>query len=410
VRNLKEYSDWLNIKLMETVIYYDTNYWDADSCMIQYADDSCETRITIEGTDRQMNWAYVYLYLALKNQGTEQGIFYLNKYEQIVCLYRTILKEKKFSNKIPYYLWPESGWSTYQSGKYEDISHAGATIDLVQFSFENKDFIQRFSQNRCENITYFTEADLWKFANTFTYNIYDSPLKYHNSIDGSCYFWKYPKNCEDFDYSIPYGLNRWISLSENGIHPQLSDADVYYYAVTDYYNSYLYRPEQFFYGSLGANMLGIANAEKYLKQMKPLGITPIDSLYLKIPPITPSNGSLENLKDDEFAILFHKEGLYSKEFKLKVVPNNKSGYHSKATINFTNVGYQLIQIPLDQNETKWVESHKPKSKTRFATSSFTAQLDKDSSARYIKTMENIISIYNIDSVLISSYELEKGNY
>jgi hypothetical protein len=70
----------------------------------------------------------------------------------------------------------------------------------------------------------------------------------------------------------------------------------------------------------------------------------------------------------------------------------------------------LIQIPLDQNETKWVESHKPKSKTRFATSSFTAQLDKDSSARYIKTMENIISIYNIDSVLISSYELEKGNY
>jgi hypothetical protein len=410
VRNLKEYSYWLNIKLMETVIYYDTNYWDADSCMIQYADDSCETRVNIEGTDRQMNWAYVYLYLALKNQGTERGIYYLNKYEQIVCMYRTILKEKKLYNKIPYYLWPESGWSPYQSGKNEDISHAGATIDLVQFSYDNKDFIQRYSQNNCDQPTYFTETDLWKFANTFTYNIYDSPLKYHNSIDGSCYFWKYPKNCEDYDYSIPYGVNRWVSLSKNGIHPKLTDADVYYYAVTDYYTSYLFAPEKFYTGSMGANLLGIANTEKYIKQMKPIGMIPIDSIFLKFPPIPPVHGSLENLNDGEFSVLFHKEPIFSKEIKFKVVPNTKIGYHNKININFTNVGYQLIPIPLNEQETKWVETHQPNTKSRFATSTFTAHLENDSTFKLIKTIENTIFIYNIDSSLLYKLELEKGNY
>jgi hypothetical protein len=410
VRNLKEYSDWLFTKVMETVVYYDTYYWNTDSCMIQFADDSCESRYNIEGTDRQMNWAYAYLYLALKFQGSEQGVFYLNKYEQIVCLYRTVLKEKKFQFKTPYYLWPESGWATYQNGKYEDISHAGATIDLAQFSYENREFIQQYSQKQCDQLTYFTAEDLWKFANTFIYNIYDSPLKYHNSIDGSCYFWRYPKDCEEFDYLLGYGVSRWLSLSKNTIHPQLSDAQFFYYSISDYYTSYLYRPFKFYDGSLGSNLLGISIADKYKKQMYPMAMNPLDSMNIKIPPISPIHGVLNQLENNEFSILFFKEGIYAKEYKFKVIPNTKYQNGKFQTIDFSNIGFQIKNIPLSSQENKWIEEHCPKTKSRFTTSSFVAKLDQDSLLKYIKTIENKISIYDIYDSLKYEFEFGKGDY
>lgn len=410
IRSLDEYSNWLNEMIMPTIEYYDQYYWNKDSCMIQFADDSCETRYNIEGTDRQMNWAYVYLYLAMKDPETEKGVFYLNKYEKIVCNYRSILKEYKYQNRINYYLWPESGWSNAQNGNYEDISHAGAAIDLVQFSYENKDFIQQHSQNRCSYPTYFTSDDLNKFANTFTFNIYDSPLKYHNAIDGTCYFWRYPKNCEKNDFMLDYGISRWISLSKNSIHHQLTDAQVYYYMTSDFYTSYLYRPSKFLEGSLGTNLIGIANAQKYIKQFRPVAMIPLDSLKIKIPPITPVKGVLKNLKENQFSMLFYQEGLYSKEFKFEVVPNSKKLNYKDQTLNFTNIGFELQLIPLSNEEIQLVENNIKNGQVYRKNQPFQSNFINDSTHLYINTIGNTILIKDINDSILNVQELSGFDY
>lgn len=409
IRSLGEYSNWLNDMITPTIEYYDQLYWDQDSCMIQFADDHCETRYNIEGTDRQMNWAYVYLYLALKDPGTEKSVFYLNKYEQIVCMFRSILEEKKYQNRINYYLWRESGWSQSQNGKYEDISHGGAAIDLIQFSYENKDFIQQYSQNKCSYPTYFSNEDLNKFANTFTYNIYDSPLKYHNAIDGSCYFWRYPKNCENYDFSLDYGVSRWLSLSKNGIHSQLADAQVYYYMIADFYTSYLYRPSKFFEGSMGSNLLGLANARQYCKQFKPVAMIPLDSLYIKVPPILPKTGILEHLEENQFSMLFSQERIYSKEFKFEVIPNSKTYTFKEQSINFSTIGFEIKSIILTSEDNKALESYSKKGKN-VTNSSIQAHLTDDSTIVFINAIENILSIYNINDSILFRRILNSKNY
>lgn len=406
IRSLDEYSNWLNEMITPTIEYYDQYYWDQDSCMIQFADDSCETRYNIEGTDRQMNWAYVYLYIAMSDPGTEKGIFYLDKYEQIVCLYRSILKEKKYQNKINYYLWPESGWSTYQNGNYEDISHAGAAIDLIQFSYENKDFIQQHSQNRCTYPTYFSSEDLKKFANTFTYYVYDSPLKYHNAIDGSCYFWRYPKNCENYDFLLDYGVSRWLSLSKNSIHQQLSDAQSYYYMIADYYTSYLYRPIKFLDGSLGTNLIGLSNAHQYIKQFKPVAMIPLDSMNIKIPPIAPVKGILKNTTENQFSILFNQEGFYKKEIKFEVIPNTKTLSFKDQWINFSNIGFEIKQIPLTPEELLTVESTAKNERNNQNTYRLQAHLFNDSTSVFINTMGNKIFIKDINDTLLFTHEVD----
>lgn len=409
IRSLEEYSNWLNEMITPTIEYYDQFYWDQDSCMIQFADDSCETRYNIEGTDRQMNWAYVYLYLAMKNPGTEKSAFYLSKYEQIVCKFRTVLVEKKYQNRSNYYLWPESGWSNAQNGNYEDISHAGATIDLVQFSYENKDFIQQHSQNKCSNLTYFSSEDLNKFANTFTFNIYDSPLKYHNSINGSCYFWRYPKNCENYDFMLDYGVSRWISLSKNSIHTQLTDAQVYYYMTADFYTSYLYRPSKFLEGSLGTNLIGLSNAHQYIKQFKPVAMIPMDSLKLKIPPISPVKGVLENLKENQFSILFNQDGLYTKELKFEVIQNTKKTNFKDQIINFSNIGFEIIPISLTQEEIDLVNANAKKTKN-LQNKSIYSHLSEDSTTLFINLIGNKLSIYDVNNTILYTKELIGNDY
>ena len=406
IRSLNEYAEWLNTHLMTTVHYYDQHYWDTDSCMIQYADDSCETKYNIEGTDRQMNWAYLFLYLAMKDPGSDNGAFYLKKYEQIVCMYRTILKEKISVGKNIYYLWTESGWATFQNGKYEDISHAGATIDLAQFSNQNKDFIQQYSQNICSYPTFFSNEDLRRFVNTFTTNIYDSPLKYHNAIDGSCYFWRYPKNCDEYDYYLDYGVSRWLSLSKNAIHNQLTDAQSYYYMISDFYTSYLYRPSKFFDGSMGLNLIGIANAHKHLKQFAPIAMVPLDSLKIKIPPIAPSKGLLSPLNNNQFSILFNYDGIFFKEIKFELNPNTQKGSLNSHTINLENVGFELKEIPLTLEEIKFVEQNKPTGKTQKIKTVFNTHIMGDTTTQYIETMENSISIYSVNNELIYSKQLD----
>jgi len=410
IRSLGEYSNWLNEMIIPTIDYYDRLYWDQDSCMIQFADDQCETRYNIEGTDRQMNWAYVYLYLALKDPGTEKSAFYLNKYEQIVCMFRSVLEEKKYQNRINYYLWPESGWSNAQNGNYEDISHAGAAIDLIQFSYENKDFIQQYSQNRCSSQTYFTAEDLKKFANTFTYYIYDSPLKYHNAIDGSCYFWRYPKNCENYDFLLNYGVSRWLSLSKNSIHNQLSDAQVYYNMIADFYTSYLYRPTQFLEGSLGTNLMGLTNAHQYIKQFRPVAMMPLDSLKIKVPPISPTKGVLKNLQDNQFSILFSQDGLYSKEFKFEVIPNSKKAIFKDQNLNFANIGFDIIQIPLTSKEVETLELNTKNGKNKPSNSTFPVHLSNDTTFELINIIENKILIKDINDTLLFTQELEGNDY
>jgi len=388
IRNLYEYSVWLDFKMMETVEYYDKFYWHKDSCMIQYADDNCETRYNIEGTDRQMNWGYLYLYLALKNGGTEKGAFYLNKYEQIICLYKSILQEKRTRSKISYYMWPESGWATYQNGKYEDISHAGASIDLVQFSYIHKNFIQQYSQNRCATTTFFSELDLQKFANTFTNNIYHSPLKFHNAIDGSCYFWRYPKDCENYDFLLDYGVARWLSLSKKMVHPQLTDAQSYYYMISDYYTSYLYKPDKFFTGSMGTNLVGLANASKYKHQFSPVGMIELDSLNIDLQYTTIYNGHLKSLNENQFSLIFFQDKINNQEIKFEIRPNSLSKKHSNQQVNFKNIGFEIKESPLTLDEIEYLTLNKPYIKLKNPKLNFYGYFFGDTTLQRIEIQDN----------------------
>lgn len=413
VRNLYEYSQWLEKRMMETVEYYDRYYWHKDSCMLQYADDICETRYNIEGTDRQMNWGYLFLYLALKNAGTETGAFYLRKYESIICLYKTILEEKKTRSKSSYYLWPESGWATSQNRKYEDISHAGAAIDLIQFSNTHKDFIQQYSQNRCATTTFFADGDLLKFANTFTLNIYNSPLRYHNAIDGSCYFWKYPKNCEDYDYLLDYGVARWLSLSRKEIHPQLSDAQSYFYKIADYYTSYLFRPIEFFTGSMGTNLLGLANASQFKPHFTPVGMVPLDSLKINIEGVAVMKGTIEKLTKNQFSILFFQDKINAQEFKFEIQENKTLTQRNNKIINFANIGFQIKKIPLTQEEKSFVSDNRPTSKVKYPKMDFQGAIFGDTTLQKMEITDNKITIKPANSSSNQySYEyiLPAGSY
>lgn len=413
IRNLYEYSLWLENKMMETVTYYDQHYWHKDSCMIQYADDSCETRYNIEGTDRQMNWAYLYLYLALKNGGTEEGAFYLNKYESIVCLYKTILEEKRTRSKKSYYLWPESGWATYQNGKYEDISHAGASIDLIQFSHLHSDFIQQYSQNKCPTSTFFSDIDLQKFSTTFSHNIYNAPLRYHNAIDGSCYFWRYPKDCEEYDFLLDYGIARWLSLSKKEIHPQLTDAQSFYYMISDYYTSYLFRPDEFFTGSMGTNLVGLANASKYKHQFSPVGMISLDSLGIPIQDVAILNGTLNTLKEHQFSILFYQDKSNNQEIKFEIQPNRISTSLRDQIINLANIGFEINNVPFSLSEKEFVAQNKPSVKPKNPKSIFNGNIYGDSTLQIVETQENVILIKNSqqqNSTLEYTFTLPPSSY
>ena len=413
IRNLYEYSLWLEKKMMETVTYYDQHYWHKDSCMIQYADDSCETRYNIEGTDRQMNWGYLYLYLALKNGGTEKGAYYLNKYESIVCLYKTILEEKRTRSKKSYYLWPESGWATYQNGKYEDISHAGASIDLIQFSHIHKNFIQQYSQNRCPTTTFFSEIELQKFANTFTNIIYNSPLRFHNAIDGSCYFWKYPKDCEAYDFFLDYGVARWLSLSKKIVHPHLSDAQSYYFMISDYYTSYLFKPEKFFTGSLGTNMLGLANASQFKHPFAPVGMIELDSLNIDIQYTSIFNGNLKALKENQFSIIFFQDKINNQEVKFEIRPNTLTKTINEQPVNFKNIGFEIKESPLTLDEIEYITLNKPYIKFKNPKSNFFGNFYGDSTLQKIEIQDNTIHLKStIQSEIESdfSFTLPPSNY
>ena len=413
IRNLYEYSGWLEKQMMQTVNYYDQYYWHQDSCMIQYADDPCEPRYNIEGTDRQMNWGYLYLYLALKNGGNEIGVNYLHKYESIVCLYKTILEERRTRSEKSYYLWPESGWATYQNKKYEDISHAGAAIDLIQFSNIHKDFIQQYSQNNCITPTFFSDLEVQKFANTFILNVYNSPLRYHNAIDGSCYFWKYPKDCEAYDFMIEYGVARWLSLSRKEIHPQLTDAQTFYYMIADYYTSYLFRPTQFFAGSMGANLLGLANASQFKPHFSPIGMVSLDSLNLNIQNAAVLKGSLQNLADNQFSIKFYQDKFNTQEIKFEIQVNKTYLQKDDRIVNFSNIGFQISMIPLTLDEKRYVRLNTPNFKIKKPKLDFEGNIFGDSTIQKLEITDNIIILNSdLDTAFQNSYSdtLPLGNY
>lgn len=413
IRNLYEYSIWIEDKMMETVEYYDKYYWHKDSCMLQYADDSCESRYNIEGTDRQMNWGYLYLYLALKNGGTEKGAFYLNKYESIVCLFRSILEEKRTRSRTSYYLWPESGWATYQNGKFEDISHAGAAIDLIQFSHTHKNFIQQYSQNRCATSTFFSDLDLQKFANTFSNNIYNSPLQFHNSIDGSCYFWKYPIECESYDFLLDYGVARWLSLAKKEIHPQLTDAQSYYYMISDFYTSFLYKPDKFFTGSMGINLLGLSNASQYNHKFISVGMVALDSLNIDIQHTTILNGNLKALNENQFSLIFFQDKINNQEVKFEIRPNSLSRTINNQWVNFKNIGFEIIESPLKMDEVEYIALNKPFIKIKNQKTSFYGYFFGDTTLQRIEIQDNIIYIKsNIQSDHLYDfiYTLPPSNY
>lgn len=413
IRNLYEYSLWLDDKMMETVEYYDKFYWHKDSCMIQYADDSCESRYNIEGTDRQMNWGYLYLYLALKNGGTEEGAFYLNKYESIVCLFKTILEEKRSRSKNSYYLWPESGWATYQNGKYEDISHAGAAIDLIQFSHTHKDFIQQYSQNKCATSTFFSDIDLQKFATTFSNNIYNSPLQFHNAIDGSCYFWKYPTDCETYDFFLDYGVSRWLSLAKKEIHPQLTESQSYYYMIADYYTSFLFRPDKFFAGSMGTNLIGLANASQYKHHFSPVGMIALDSLNIDIQYTTILNGNLKALNENQFSLIFFQDKINNQEIKFEIRPNTLLSSISDEIVNFKNIGFEIKESPLSLDEIEYINLNKPYIKLKNPKLNFYGYFFGDTVVQRLEIQENTIFIKsNIqsDHLYDFTFTLPPSNY
>lgn len=413
ITHFTDYADWLEEKVMKTVRYYDQYYWNKDSCMIQYADDHCTQRYVIEGTDRQMNWGYVFLYLAMINPGTEQSAFYLDKYESIICRFKSRLSEQNGRSQTSYYLWPELGWTQSQNGKVEDISHGAASIDLIQFSYDHRQFIQENSKNRCTTTTYFSKQEALKFANTFSYSIYHSPLHYHNAIDGSCYFWKYPKDCSEKDFTLEYGLARWLGLSKIEIHNSLSDAQLFYSRIADYYTSYLFRPRKMFHGTVGTNMLGLATASTYKHHFSPLGATSLDSLSIPIFSNRVLSGVLNHNKRGQFSVLFQDETGQYNEYRFELTPTRASVPHRIRRIRFDGIGYSLKNIPLSAQEkqkvTEIVRNNKPNHGNRIFEGRFVGTKNKQQlriQGRKL-TLTDSISSQKVNSY---SQALPRGSY
>jgi hypothetical protein len=172
---------------------------------------------------------------------------------------------------------------------------------------------------------YFTDEDMSKLANTCIYKVYNTPLKYHNAINGTCQFYQFP-DCEknNMDYLLQYGVGRWLQLASATDPLRPSSLNISYHIIADFFTLFNENPALAFSnrnfednqqvktngGSVGNTILGMALAATNQKVFKFLG-----------------RNSAADIEKNRY---------------WKILTNNASAtIPGRNTVNYTHVGYRI---------------------------------------------------------------------
>jgi hypothetical protein len=357
IHSFLDYSRWLTKLLFEvngdekltTYEYFEKFYWIPKRGYRQYADDEYNsTSKDVDGMDRNCNWGVVNCYLAAAFEGTGKNIPYLEKANVALLQLRRCLKEHTNEKGIVYYQWSFDGWkkkNKYRDYPADDLSHAGAVVDLACVGNRFKTIF--FATKELGESYFFSEETIQKIRNTLLFTIYVEPLKFHNAVNGSCLFYKWP-NCEKGDFIMNYSLSRWLQLST--VSRSEGETDAVYQVINDFFSQFVEHPELIFartitnkeggydlYGSsLGTVLLGIASASRYSKNNELVGRLTGDEFL---------NSKVVDFNGDEHAsefIVIQKSK--SKLFCLEVVSNDKVVSDKSRKMDMRDVGFTFHKI------------------------------------------------------------------
>jgi hypothetical protein len=329
IKTYHEYAIWLYTEIKKTLDYYNTYYWISGKGYRQYADDPCYKKSKdVDAMDRNCNWGVVNTYLAAAFQGASEGALYLAHAQVAASQLKNCMQEKIHTNGAKYYQWKYTGWQKNKEPlekRIDDISHAGAVIDFAFVCHKFRTLIKNTARKGCCFDGYFTDEDMTKLANTFIYKVYAEPLKYHNAINGTCTFYKFP-DCKEnnMDFLLQYGIGRWLQLANANDPFRPSSLNLTFSIVSDFFSQFIEKPTLTFSkqdlqthfpfrtngGSAGNTILGIALAAKNQGVFKFLG-----------------RNSTQNLDwYDNWQIL----------------PNNASHTQAEKSVDYSNIGFRIM--------------------------------------------------------------------
>ena len=335
ITTYNEYACWLYEKVKKTWEYYDKYYWISHRGYRQYADDPCYKKSKdVDGMDRNCNWGVVNTYLAAAFQGVAEKNAYLDRAKTAAGQLKKCMQEYTHTNGAKYYQWKYTGWQKNKEPlekRIDDISHAGALIDFAVVCNKFKTIIGNTKNKSYDE--YFSDEDITKIANTCIYKVYDTPLKYHNAINGTCQFYQFP-DCKknNMDYLLQYGVGRWLQLASAADSLRPSSLNISYHIIADFFTLFNENPMLAFSnrnfednrqvktngGSVGNTTLGIALAATNQKVFKFLG-----------------RNSAADIEKNRY---------------WKIMPNNASSTSGRNTVNYTHVGYRIE--PTDSADTE----------------------------------------------------------
>lgn len=357
--NYNDYATWLYTKIKITLDYYSLHYWIPNLGYRQYANDSYfATSVGADGLDRNCNWGAVNTYLAIAYYGTLEGFNYYDKVQTLASRLKTCFTEATDANGNTFLQWNNIGWSNLSSTVPDDISHAGAVIDFAYLLNQFKNVIKSSPGGCCVN-GYMSDNEMNKLANTLIHRVYDSPLKYHNAVDGSCNFYKWP-NCHNGDYLMPYSMSRWLLLAKVIDPTKYTSLNISYHMASDFYSTFLENPyltysrsepncdwdtvcysatKVRYGGSIGATALGLSLAAKNQGLFKFLGRNslPGGSSDNDWQGVASGDFNNDGQPNEVVAIRNSDGGIYFSD----ILPNNTLYSEQNTIVNFNNVGYRF---------------------------------------------------------------------
>ena len=363
ISNFNQYSNWIVRELFEvnndseytTYEYFEKYYWIKNRGYRQYANDEFYKKgKDVDAMDRNSNWGVVNTYLAAAFKGEKNEEIYLNKSMIALRELKKCLNLHYTKDSVPYYQWSYAGWTKknkYRDLPSDDISHAGAVIDLVSVGFQ---FRYELGLKNKNGDYFFSNEVMTKIQNTLLFSVYDSPLKFHHAVNGSCSFYKWP-NCEMGDFIMTYSLARWLRLSYNFQENtnKLINSKVYS-VINNFYSKFIENPTliysntivgddgkfKLYGGSIGSTLLGLSLASKFSSKINIVARLSIEG----IEELTTIEKSGE---DFEFVYkLQNKEGYYSSLF----IPNSKIVIDGGLKVDFKSIGFEfLIPQKIDGN-------------------------------------------------------------
>ena len=376
VTNFNELADWLYTHVQTTHNYYEKYHWIENRGYKQYAgNDPCKDETgtkgeqffvshDVDGLDRNCNWGVVNVYLSLAFEGDSAGALY---YDHALVAARELekcMRSYTLSNGMEYTKWGWRGWTLenrknkgadyfYKDDAPDDISHAGAVIDLVYLLNKHKDKF-RSSETGCCPRGYFTDEEVIKISNTFIYNIYYGPQAYHNALDGSAYLSSPESKCPGCDNVLQFGLSRWLKIADfvnADYHP--ASVSPLYHMISDFFSKMNEFPGLVFSGSgyntglenysrggsPGATILGLALAHKHQSFFKFMGrnSSPAAGNGNDWQGVSSGDFDRDGISNEIVGIRNSDGGIWF----FKVLENDKTATRDTLTIDFKGVGYRV---------------------------------------------------------------------